>query len=366
MEHSTRRHDKTCLNCGAEVQENFCSHCGQENTEPKESFRHLLNHFFADVTHYDSQFFTTLKFLVFRPGFLTVQYNAGRRLSYLNPIRMYIFISAIFFLVLFSAKTEENNNKPVVNAHSVNLYKQHLADSLRELEKAGSKPLLQETIRNGIYRQLAAKLDTVKNPVKKDESLGAAFDSNGNVVFTMQEGKYNSLTDYNVAQRKLPDTARDGAISQYIARKMIRLNEERGNTGKLIVKQNVAHNIPKIMFILLPLFALFVQMLYGLYNRRKYLYSQHAIFTLHFHSFVFLAFLVLDLLSMTSMSFNTWLIFDGILSVAIFVYLVAALHTAYQQKIWLSFVKALILSVCYMISLVLVMCAVFVVTFIAL
>src|SRR5476651_1345786 len=100
MKHSNLRHDKTCLNCGTEVQERFCTHCGQENTEPKESFGHLLRHFFADVTHYDSQFFTTLKYLIFRPGFLTVQYNAGKRLSYLNPIRMYIFISAVFFLVL--------------------------------------------------------------------------------------------------------------------------------------------------------------------------------------------------------------------------------------------------------------------------
>ena len=58
------------------------------------------------------------------------------------------------------------------------------------------------------------------------------------------------------------------------------------------------------MFVLLPLFALFVSMLYGFYNKQKYLYSQHAIFTLHYHSFVFLAFLVLYLLTLTGLVLN--------------------------------------------------------------
>ena len=106
MQHAHLRKDKICLNCGATVQERFCSHCGQENTEPRESFRHLIGHFFADVTHYDAQVFTTVKDLIVKPGYLTGQYNAGKRVSYLNPIRMYIFISAVFFIVAFSLKGE--------------------------------------------------------------------------------------------------------------------------------------------------------------------------------------------------------------------------------------------------------------------
>src|ERR1700761_4916430 len=102
MNHKHLRKEKTCLNCGAVVQDKFCSHCGQLNAEPKESFGHLIGHFLEDVTHYDSQLFTTIRDLLFRPGFLTKEYVAGKRVSYLNPIRMYIFISAVFFLVLFS------------------------------------------------------------------------------------------------------------------------------------------------------------------------------------------------------------------------------------------------------------------------
>src|SRR5690349_22469253 len=80
----------------------YCHVCGQENVEPKESFLHLVTHFFNDITHFDGKFFTTLKDLLFKPGFLSKEYMIGRRASYLNPIRMYVFTSAIFFLLFFS------------------------------------------------------------------------------------------------------------------------------------------------------------------------------------------------------------------------------------------------------------------------
>jgi hypothetical protein len=366
MKHAHLRRDQTCLNCGAIVPERFCSHCGQENTEPQESFGHLLGHFFADVTHYDSQFFKTLKDLIIRPGFLTLQYNSGKRLSYLNPIRMYIFISAIFFLVMFSQKKEGNESNPVTNTREVNWYRQHLADSLRELKHDIPGTSSSARIRIDLYAQLADHLDTLKVAAKKDVSLTVAFDGDGNVVFKMDEGKYTRIAQYDSVQSKLADTAKDGSVLRYMVRKIIRLNKERRHNGELVVKQNVAHDIPKIMFILLPLFALFVSMLYGLYNKRKYLYSQHAIFTLHFHSFVFIAFLVLYLLSLTVISLRGWLIFDGIISAIVFIYLVAALHTAYNEKVWLSFIKAVTITVLYAVTLIITMCVIFAVTFIAL
>lgn len=117
------RHDKSCLNCGATVEERFCSRCGQENLEPKESVGHLIRHFFEDLTHFDGKFFVTVKDLIIRPGFLTREYVAGRRMSYLNPIRMYIFISAVFFVVLFAGKEEKAAGRQEDTGHSVNVYR---------------------------------------------------------------------------------------------------------------------------------------------------------------------------------------------------------------------------------------------------
>jgi hypothetical protein len=73
---------------------------------------HLVQHFFNDITHFDGKFFSTVKLLLRKPGFLSAEYIAGRRMSYLNPIRMYVFTSAFFFIILFSLKKPEDMVKP--------------------------------------------------------------------------------------------------------------------------------------------------------------------------------------------------------------------------------------------------------------
>ena len=46
------------------------------------------------------------------------------------------------------------------------------------------------------------------------------------------------------------------------------------------------HNISKLFFVMMPLFALLLQVFFG---RRGYLYVDHAVMSLHFHSFVFVS-----------------------------------------------------------------------------
>ena len=101
MSHIQQRKEKDCLNCGTNVIGKYCHNCGQENIEPKESAWQLISHFINDVTHFDGKFFSTLKDLLFKPGFLSTEYMKGRRASYLNPVRMYLFTSFIFFLIFF-------------------------------------------------------------------------------------------------------------------------------------------------------------------------------------------------------------------------------------------------------------------------
>lgn len=84
------------------MQGRYCHQCGQENIEPRESVGSLVKHFVLDLLHYDGKFFTSLKYLLFRPGFLTKEYIKGKRARYFNPIRMYLFASAVFFLLVFN------------------------------------------------------------------------------------------------------------------------------------------------------------------------------------------------------------------------------------------------------------------------
>lgn len=139
MSHFKERKEKNCLNCGAEVQGKYCSVCGQENIEPKESAWHLITHFFNDVTHFDGKFFSTVKYLLLKPGFLTSEYTRGRRMSYLHPIRMYVFTSAFFFLIYFSFISPNKENEQ----GGVEGLKEKITERKEELSRL--KEMLEET-----------------------------------------------------------------------------------------------------------------------------------------------------------------------------------------------------------------------------
>jgi len=347
------RHDKTCLNCGTIVGERYCTHCGQENTEPKESVGHLIGHFFADITHFDSQIFTTLKDLVLRPGFLTREYAAGRRMKYLNPIRMYIFISAIFFLVMFAGSEEEHKGGGEESTHATNLFRQKFADSLREVagERTTEEP--KETVesvnmRIKVERRIAERLDTTEVVKAGDESMFFAFGSGAKLTIDLTENKYNSLREYDSIEPRLPDSSRNSGLWGWVIRRNVQLKEEHGGRSKMHIEQNLQHSIPKIMFVLLPLFAWFVS---WFYSRKKYYYVQHAIFTIHYHSFLFLLFMVVLLITkpITSPQAIMWIILGAYLLA--YVYLVAALRGMYQQAVWLSALKGLAIGLLYLLAI---------------
>lgn len=99
MSHKKYRQETNCLNCGAEVTGKFCSNCGQENIEVREKFGHLVFHAFADFFHFDSKFFRTLIPLVSRPGYLTKEHWAGKRMRYLHPLRLFFFVTVVMVIV---------------------------------------------------------------------------------------------------------------------------------------------------------------------------------------------------------------------------------------------------------------------------
>ncbi|HEX4372462.1 MAG TPA: DUF3667 domain-containing protein [Puia sp.] len=340
------RKEKKCLNCGADVPDKFCSHCGQANTESKESFLHLVADFFSDITHYDSKVFITLRDLIFKPGFLTKEYNAGRRVTYLNPIRLYVFISAVFFLVLF-ASTKENEKNEKDDEQSTNIFRQKFADSLRTAAN-NLQQINFDTVRKNIYKEIASRIDPPKPPADL-ESFGFAFGSSGELIINMEEYKYHNIREYDSVQKKLPDSSRDKGFMRWLLRNNIRLKSEHENRSHVKISIDMQHSLPKIMFVLLPLFAFFVS---WFYSWKKYFYAQHAIFTIHFHAFIFLLFLLILLLDKIFPWEWSGLILLGMGFVFGFLYLTFALKKVYQQSLILSGVKALAISFIYSIAVI--------------
>jgi hypothetical protein len=294
VSHQPERKEKNCLNCGTAVIGRYCHICGQENVETKESFWSLSKHFIFDILHFDGKFWHTLKHLVTRPGFVARQYCEGKRSSYLHPIRMYLFTSAIFFLFFFAWKGNQLQIKQTPLSKSDRI---ELIDSLnRELS---SKP--GDT---SILRQLNLLKDT------KREVYNRKLDTSGQFSFSMgNSGDYRSFEHYDSAQKKLPGAERDGWIVRMFTKRGFELKKKYANDmreGVNVILSDFLHKLPYMLFLSLPFFALILKLLYV--RRKNFYYSDHAIFTLYHYIFSF----ILLILMMLIEQLRDWTAFDGL------------------------------------------------------
>jgi hypothetical protein len=336
VSHIPLRKENNCLNCGATITGRFCHVCGQENVIPKETFWHMVTHFFYDITHFDSKFFTSVKDLLFRPGFLSKEYMAGRRVRYLHPVRMYVFTSAIFFLFFFSWFKPGNN---INNSIDKPLNAKDRADYIVTLQDK----LKKDTGNIRLKSRLALFRDTTKQLTVKDiiESEPGGFRIN----FT--NTNYESIREYDSIQKKLPANKRDGWFKRRLQKKEIEINEKyKENPQETMNKlaESILHRLPYMLFVSLPLFALILKLVYV--RRKQFYYSDHGVFTIHLYIFTFLQLLVVFSLSAlknyTGWGFVTALVV--ILFVILFFYLYKAMRNFYRQRRGKTFLKFLIVG----------------------
>ena len=94
---------KDCLDCGTPVDRRFCPQCGLKVGPRQRPFWSMLIEFLAESFALDGRFWRSLLPLVFKPGTLTREYNAGRRARYVSPFKLYL-MSAFVLFFSFTAK----------------------------------------------------------------------------------------------------------------------------------------------------------------------------------------------------------------------------------------------------------------------
>lgn len=298
MSHLKERTEKNCLNCGTEVLGRYCQQCGQENVEVKESFLHLIMHFIEDLTHFDGKLWKTVKQLLFKPGKLTQLYMDGKRVSYIHPIRMYLFISAIFFFFMFTGDVPD---KPEPINSSVNPKKE---------------------IPSGINDGFHIKLD--------DDTV-----------------HYKSVEAYTQAQQKLPKAKRDKWINAIFKKKDIELNQkyqgDQYKIGKALIEQ-FEHYFSRMLYISLPLFALFLWILYR--RNKNHYFVDHLIFSIHIYCAFFIILFVEKLVNVfTKFAFHkSFLFFTFVTPLLLLFYLYKALRNHFGQSRGKTILKFTILN----------------------
>jgi len=103
----------TCLNCGGPLTGPFCSSCGQRAIPANPTVAELTGDAWHELSGYDGRLLATLRGLA-RPGFLTREYLDGRRAHYLPPLRVYLIVSVLYFVVAAAAPTLDAGGSELV------------------------------------------------------------------------------------------------------------------------------------------------------------------------------------------------------------------------------------------------------------
>ncbi|MEN9337157.1 MAG: hypothetical protein RLZZ500_2144 [Bacteroidota bacterium] len=328
------RKDKTCLNCNHVVAERFCPNCGQENTDTRKTFYHLFVHFFEDLTHYENAFWKTIRNLLFKPASLTREYLSGKRLSYLAPVRLYIFISFVTFLclTLFTNPGELEKDESTVNITD--------QKANRIIQKHKKNP--------------AKEIQWLESQAQKNETPKPIIDSLRLLVEQREEAKinreaflnfgYNTIREMDSIREKNPEKI--GDFEYWINKKSIEA-KYRIPHDQLGAKfmESMIHNFPKSLFIYMPLFAL---VLWLFHNKKRWYYFDHGIFTLHYFSFLLLINLlvmlveeVLDLLGNGTFITLLQMITRTVTLIWMFYYFFPAHHRFYGESRGISFLKSI-------------------------
>jgi hypothetical protein len=221
------RNKKThCLNCDYEFKEseNYCPNCSQENHDLKIPFKHFIEEILEGIFHFDSKVWLSIKTLFFYPGKITKDFLAGKRVSFVPPIRLYVFFSFIFFFLLNIVTTVDKDKKD-----------DKLVDVLKEK---------------------LSKIDTTDG-----------------VKITGMDSLQIILESDSIVGKKQEDIKK--------LRKF--MNMDRGQLSEL--NHQIYKYMSFALFFLLPIFALLMKLIY--FRSHKY-YYEHLIAAIHYHVIIFI------------------------------------------------------------------------------
>ena len=346
-----------CKNCSNEIDGKYCHFCGQQYHDHKESFGELVYEFGSDFLHFDSRFFKTVLPLLFQPGKLTKSYNEGKQRSQFHPIRLYLFTSFVyFFLFFYFTNLEDRFQEESINKNPAAF----VIDSIkRNPQKVSLVPVSKQhsdtttkTNLPGIQQDTNLTGENKSFVMLKDSTLEYSLTVTSYMDSLFQ--KKVTPEQYLELQKKLSKENRAGYFERIITIRLLKINLKGEDKKKEFFKkltETFLHNIPKMLFFLLPVFAFFLKLLY--IRKKQFYYVDHAVLSLHYFSLIFLL--------LTLSNFVLDKIFDtGFFTLLAFLwmnfYLLIAMKRLYGQKwgrtIFKFFVLGFLLSVAIIITLV--------------
>lgn len=304
-----------CQNCETPTPGKFCPECGQDSRDHRVSMRLLLFGIWNDLFTFDSRFFRSFIPLLFVPGKLTVEYIVGKRVRYIPPVRLYLFVSILFFFLIsvkITAHRRSDGAEEVVSGPGLML-----------VDSFATRPANVDSLRT-VLRNLAAEMEEAET-LAEGMPAGIELDIEDRVDNGLPAGMdmahLDSLAAAGVEEIDLPQRRPPGYLNSTIFGRKFYLRNDYLISAVLSVA-------PKGMFLLLPIFA---GLLALIYIRGRRLFIEHLVFSLHYHSLLFLLFALVAL--------SSWWPGIPIAILGFHVYLFFAMKRVYAQgwrKTWLK------------------------------
>ena len=329
---------KDCKNCEKPFDDayEFCPYCGQKDKDELTIgvlFYNTISNYFS----FDARFFKSFIPLLFRPGYLARKFIEGKRLLYLHPAQMYLFISVVFFFLFnFSATKhkksldevakKENLKVPVIDT----LKTDKIIDSLH-IEKNILKPLKDKNILQEDDLKNLAELDSIiKTEAKGDNPF---FDFNVKKVDSLIAT--DASNDIVYKAMGMPDDA--GDIRKKFYAQMLRFYKQR-DLGSMYL--TAIATIPFLLFFLLPFFALLLKVFFF----KRGAYAHHLVFSFYFFSFLFTVF---SLILMVNFIWAVPTSIVWIFCLSTFIYLLIAIKRFYEKGWFIGFIKTSFITFIY-------------------
>jgi hypothetical protein len=365
---------ENCLNCGEVLTGQHCSHCGQPANVRVLSLWGLIRDVVGDLLNADSRVWRTLWPLAFRPGLLTQEFLRGRRARYTPPFRMYFVLSVVFF-VLASLDDPGSEVALQIDDDGANIQLRDGRDAAAGADATpdgtpgpdvadpaasvpapaatpatpAPKPALDPETRK-LVDQIVKRL-----PANEREALRVEIERD---IATATPEERAAAARFMADPCGEQNFRIEGApfLKQYEPRL-------REACRKIVADQQTFgralwENIPKMMFLFLPLIAAVMAVLY--FRSGRY-YVEHLLFVVHFHAYFFLSGIVLLLLErlseLTSGPLSRGIVVaQGALGVAVACYipwyLLSAMRRVYAQSWWKTLPKYALLGFAYLVCLV--------------
>lgn len=404
--------ERRCANCGIVLLGEHCYACGQPTKGLVRHFGSIIGDFMDSVFELDSRILRTLGPLLFKPGNLSLEYFEGRRVRYVSPVRLFVFLSLFAFFAAqlrfdfafnepapvattsageradeadaSDAGTDAGREAPTPDetADDLKLNSDGTVDGRQVAGMRSATTVAEvERLRDEAVAELEAArakgtgipgvdfgvgigMDVAEEAVRKeaqrriaeiDKALAAGEPVPVAAPVQMSDTLSFNGEPWHPVDNPLQIDWLGSAGNSWLNAQVGRAQEniERIKKDPNLLQSAFLSMVPTTLFILLPLFAVLLKIMYVF---KKRLYMEHLIVALHSHSFLCGSLLLVVILDALSAWTSGWAWLSrplGWMEIALLcwmpVYLLIMQKRVYRQGWIMTLFKYWVLGTCYLV-----------------